>query len=68
MKFDVDERGFYGEFGGAYIPEMMYRNITELKDNYIRIIESMEFRKEFYGLLRNYAGRPSPPLLCRPSL
>jgi len=60
MKFTVDEKGFYGEFGGAYIPEMMYQNITELKNNYLRIINSADFREEFSSLLRNYAGRPSP--------
>jgi len=60
MKFNVDEKGFYGEFGGAYIPEMMYQNITELKNNYLGIINSADFREEFSSLLRNYAGRPSP--------
>jgi len=60
MKFNVDEKGFYGEFGGAYIPEMMYQNITELKNNYLGIINSADFREEFSSLLRDYAGRPSP--------
>ncbi|MFZ0282704.1 MAG: pyridoxal-phosphate dependent enzyme, partial [Bacteroidales bacterium] len=62
MNYNVDDRGFYGEFGGAYIPELMYPNIKELRDNYIEIIRSEDFRKEFSSLLKDYAGRPSP--LC----
>jgi len=54
------EKGFYGDFGGAYIPEMMQRNIIELRENYLNIINSQEFREEFELLLRDYAGRPSP--------
>lgn len=60
MNYNVNERGYYGEFGGAYIPEMMQSNIKELRDNYLNIIESQDFRKEFSVLLRDYAGRPSP--------
>ncbi len=60
MNYNVDERGYYGEFGGAYIPEMMYPNIKELRENYIEIIRSEDFRKEFSTLLQDYAGRPSP--------
>jgi tryptophan synthase beta subunit len=60
MNYNVDDRGYYGEFGGAYIPEMMYSNIKELRDNYLNILESQDFRKEFAMLLRDYAGRPSP--------
>jgi tryptophan synthase beta chain len=60
MNFNVDDRGFYGEFGGAYIPEMMYSNIEELKDKYLNILEDKEFREDFDLLLRDYAGRPSP--------
>lgn len=59
-KFDVDERGYYGEFGGAYIPEMLYPNIEELRVNYLKIISSVEFQDEFKYLLRHYAGRPTP--------
>lgn len=59
-KFDVDERGYYGEFGGAYIPEMLYPNIEELRVNYLKIISSVEFQNEFKYLLRHYAGRPTP--------
>jgi tryptophan synthase beta chain len=60
MKYSVDERGYYGEFGGAFIPEMMYPNVEELRENYLKILEDPEFQKEFTGLLTNYAGRPSP--------
>lgn len=60
MDYNVDDRGYYGEFGGAYIPEMMFSNIKELRDKYLGIIESQDFRKEFTILLRDYAGRPSP--------
>lgn len=58
--FHPDERGFYGPFGGAYIPEMLIPNINELRDNYLKIINSETFRKEFTTLLEDYAGRPSP--------
>ena len=60
MKYDVDQNGYYGEFGGAWIPEMMYTNIEELRTRYLEIIGSDEFRKEFDLLLRDYVGRPSP--------
>ncbi len=60
MKYKVDEKGFYGEFGGAFIPEAMFPNIEELRTNYLQIIGSSSFKKEFTKLLRDYAGRPSP--------
>jgi tryptophan synthase beta chain len=60
MKFTVDERGYYGKFGGAFIPEMLYPNVEELRTNYLQIIESKEFKNEFDDLLRNYVGRPTP--------
>jgi len=60
MKFDVDEKGYYGEFGGAYIPEMMYKNIEELRLNYLNFINDPSFQKEFRKLLQDYAGRPTP--------
>jgi tryptophan synthase beta chain len=60
MSYHVNDKGFYGEFGGAYIPEMMHPNIEELKNNYLRIINSYNFRQDFIGLLKNYVGRPSP--------
>jgi len=60
MKYTVDERGYYGQFGGAYIPEMLYPNVEELRLNYLRIIQSEDFKKEFDDLLTNYVGRPTP--------
>lgn len=60
MKYTVNEKGYYGEFGGAWIPEMMYTNIDELKNRYLEIIESNEFKQEFDQLLQDYVGRPSP--------
>jgi tryptophan synthase beta chain len=60
MKYDVDENGYYGEFGGAWIPEMMFANINELRLRYLSIIESPEFREEFVTLMKDYVGRPSP--------
>lgn len=64
-KYQVNEKGFYGKFGGAYIPEMLYPNIKELQDNYIEIIESPSFQKEFRRLLKDYVGRPSPLYLAK---
>jgi tryptophan synthase beta chain len=52
--------GYYGSFGGAYIPEMLYRNVEELRDNYVKLIYEEGFQKEFHGLLKDYAGRPTP--------
>jgi tryptophan synthase beta chain len=60
MKYTVDERGYYGQFGGAYIPEMLYPNVEELRNNYLRIIQQEDFKKEFDYLLKNYVGRPTP--------
>lgn len=59
MNYQVDENGFYGRFGGAYIPEMLYPNVKFLQDNYRGIIGSADFQKEFRRLLHLYAGRPS---------
>ena len=58
--YTADENGFYGKWGGAYIPEMLYRNVDELRKNYLSIIEDESFQKEFLSLLRDYVGRPSP--------
>lgn len=58
--FEVNERGYYGNFGGAYIPEMLYPNIEELRNTYLRIMESEAFQKEFKQLLRDFVGRPTP--------
>jgi len=60
MNYNVDERGFYGEFGGAFIPEMMYPNLKELSDNYLKILNDKKFKNEFASLMKNYVGRPSP--------
>jgi len=58
--FHVDEKGFYGKFGGAYIPEMLYPNIEELKSSYLSIMGDPTFQKEFDTLLKDYVGRPTP--------
>ena len=60
MNYNVDERGYYGDFGGAFIPEMLYPNISELKKNYIKISSDPSFKKEFDSLLKEYVGRPTP--------
>ena len=60
MNYNVDEQGYYGDFGGAYIPEMMFPNVKELEANYLEILNDEEFRKEYCSLLKNYVGRPSP--------
>jgi tryptophan synthase beta chain len=62
--FSVDENGYYGVFGGAYIPEMLYRNVQNLQENYLKIIGDEKFREEFHGLLKNYVGRPTPLYLA----
>jgi tryptophan synthase beta chain len=58
--YNVDNKGYYGEFGGAYIPEMMYSNIEELRSKYIKICSETSFKKEFDELLKDYVGRPTP--------
>jgi tryptophan synthase beta chain len=60
MNFQVDERGYYGQFGGAYIPEMLYPNVEELREKYLSIIYEEGFQKEFHELLKDYVGRPTP--------
>lgn len=59
-KYSVDERGYYGIYGGAYVPEILHGCVEELRRNYLDIIESEDFQKEYMNLLRDYAGRPSP--------
>ena len=59
-KYDVDEQGFYGEFGGAFIPEMLYPNVEHLRKQYLEIMYEPGFQKEFRALLKDYVGRPSP--------
>ncbi len=56
----VDERGFYGDFGGAYVPEILYKCVEDLRKAYLPIIESDDFKREYHQLLRDYVGRPSP--------
>jgi tryptophan synthase beta chain len=58
--YNVNEKGFYGEFGGAFIPEMLKPNVDELRENYLKISESEAFQKEFHQLLKDYVGRPTP--------
>lgn len=58
--YQVDKNGFYGEFGGAYIPEILYATVEKLRRQYLEILESDEFQKEYMSLLRDYVGRPSP--------
>lgn len=60
MKYAVDKNGFYGKFGGAYIPEMLYPNVEELRLNYLSIISEESFKAEFANLLKDYVGRPTP--------
>ncbi len=65
QKFKVDENGFYGEFGGAYIPEILYDNVENLKNTYLKVLEDPQFQKEYCDLLRDYVGRPSPLYLAK---
>lgn len=65
MKFKVDDNGFFGQFGGAYVPEILYKCVTDLQQAYQPIIESDEFKKEYRALLRDYVGRPSPLYFAR---
>ena len=58
--FQVDERGYYGDFGGAFIPEMLYPNVEELRSRYLDIIADPSFQEEFHALLKDYVGRPTP--------
>ena len=60
MSYHVNEKGFYGNFGGAFIPEMLYPNIEELRSNYLKITAEPSFKKEFMELLVDYVGRPTP--------
>lgn len=60
MGIHPDEAGYYGEFGGAFIPEMLHQNVQELQDQYLIHIQDPEFQREFHHLLRCYVGRPTP--------
>ena len=63
--YQVDNLGFYGTFGGAYIPEILYKTVEDLKKAYLPILESKEFQQEYHALLRDYVGRPSPLYYAR---
>ena len=63
--YQVNPEGYYGEFGGAYIPEILHRCVEELRLAYRRVIDSPDFQEEFAQLLRDYVGRPSPLYLAR---
>ncbi len=65
MNYFVDKNGYYGQFGGAFIPELLYPNVKELEDNYLKILESDSFKKEFKELLDTYVGRPTPLYLAK---
>ena len=62
--YQVNKEGYYGEFGGAYIPEILHRCVEELKNAYSKVLESEGFKKEFHQLLHDYVGRPSPLYLA----
>lgn len=63
--YQVNEEGYYGNFGGAYIPEILHRCVTNLKEAYLNVLESQDFKNEFTQLLRDYVGRPSPLYLAK---
>ncbi|MFZ1523643.1 MAG: hypothetical protein WAT22_02430 [Saprospiraceae bacterium] len=65
ISYNVSDTGFYGEFGGAYIPEMLYSNVEEIRTRYLDIIAEPAFQEEFNNLLRDYVGRPSPLYLAK---
>ncbi|WP_343768884.1 tryptophan synthase subunit beta [Gangjinia marincola] len=60
LSYHADEKGYYGDFGGAFIPEMLYPNVEELRSHYLDIIGETSFQEEFQALLRDYVGRPTP--------
>ena len=60
MSYQVNEKGYYGDFGGAFIPEMLYPNVEELRSRYLEIMQEESFQKEFKYLLKEYVGRPTP--------
>lgn len=65
MSYHVNEKGYFGNFGGAYIPEMLYPNIEELRNKYLDIIYEPKFQEEYQQLLKDYVGRPSPLYLAK---
>lgn len=56
--FLVDKEGYYGEFGGAYVPEILHRCVEELQNTYLSVLQSEDFKREYDQLLRDYVGRP----------
>ncbi len=60
MDYNVNKEGFYGNYGGAYIPEILYKTVKDLEAAYLSIIESEDFKTEYHNLLKDYVGRPSP--------
>ena len=58
--YQADDKGYYGEFGGSFVPEMLYPNMVELQNRYLEIMHEEAFQKEFQSLLKDYVGRPSP--------
>ena len=62
--FQVDSNGYYGEFGGAYIPEILHKCVEDLKNNYLKVLNDESFKQEFEQLLRDYVGRPTPLYLA----
>lgn len=60
LKYQPNQQGYYGSFGGAYIPEMLHRNVEELRSSYLQIMDSPDFQEEFRALLKDYVGRPTP--------
>lgn len=65
MSYLVDNEGYYGQFGGAYIPEILHKCVKDLEGEYLKVIESDEFQKEYRSLLKDYVGRPSPLYLAK---
>lgn len=65
VSFAVNDKGFYGYFGGAFIPEMLYPNVEELRENYLAILADPVFQAEFWALLTDYVGRPTPLFLAK---
>ena len=65
MKYTVDAKGYYGQFGGAFIPEMLYPNVEELRTRYLQIITDAGYQRDFHKLLKDYVGRPTPLYLAK---
>ena len=63
--YNVNEKGYYGQFGGAFIPEMLYPNVEELRVSYLSIIAEPSFQEEYNALLKDYVGRPTPLFLAK---